>query len=423
MTASVRVVAAAAGAAATAIVLRRRPHLFLRPSFAVVGCFKIAAQLVELWWRLRTEKVKERETARRQAIEFAALLKALPKLTEPWAARLRRRSDKWQGRGIVVVAGGEKYGMLAVSLVDSLRSCGCTLPIEIFYLGSHELKCSTMVSLAARERCTLRDLLAGQPTLRDVQGFGYAAKPLALAASSFAEVLLLDADIIALRDPSFLFDEASYLTHGAVFWSDMYAANETFVRLYDPRDVRLRPSMLERAVQDALDAWLIKPVRMKPDFVPALSTIGLPPDAPTHESGQVLMDKRRCVDALAAAGLLNSNTHRPLVYSGLHGDKDTFRTAFAATSTAFHHVPHRPALGGHVDSITGVFQDTCFIQPDLSPSAAPLFLHFCGRHRNDDERRVRLPTAFMSARGRPFRLWPHDGRRGYMGGTVRPFQF
>ena len=197
------------------------------------------------------------------------------------------------------------WNAFAVSLVDSLRSCGCTLPIEIFYLGSHELKCSTMKSLAARERCTLRDLLAGQPTLRDVQGFGYAAKPLALAASSFAEVLLLDADIIALRDPSFLFDEVSYLTHGAVFWSDMYAANETFVRLYDPRDVRLRPSMLERAVQDALDAWLVKPVRMKPDFVPALSTIGLPPDAPTHESGQVLMDKRRCVDALAAAGLLN----------------------------------------------------------------------------------------------------------------------
>ena len=59
--------------------------------------------------------MKERETARRQATEFAALLKELPKLTEPWAARLRRKSDRWQGRGIVVVAGGERYGMLAVS--------------------------------------------------------------------------------------------------------------------------------------------------------------------------------------------------------------------------------------------------------------------------------------------------------------------
>ena len=80
------------------------------------------------------------------------------------------------------------------------------LPIEAFYLGPEEAGCAAMTSLASREGVTLRDLLSGQPTLRDEPGFGYAAKPLALAASRFAEALLLDADNFALADPTRLFE-------------------------------------------------------------------------------------------------------------------------------------------------------------------------------------------------------------------------
>ena len=81
---------------------------------------------------------------------------------------------------------------------------------------------------------------------------------LALAASSFAEVLLLDADNFALADPTYLFESHAYLEHGAVLWCDMYSADETFVRLYDPLGVRPRPSCLDALVQDTLDKWLIR---------------------------------------------------------------------------------------------------------------------------------------------------------------------
>ena len=394
----------------------------LRAALAVVAPARLAGQLLELYWRLRS-CIAERKRALAQTSEFAKLLADLPTLTIPWAQRLERKSGKWQERGIVVVAGGEKYGPLAARLTRSLRSSGCTLPIEVFYLGSVEIDgCDAMSELATYDNVTLRDLLSGQPTLRDTPGFGYAAKPLALAASSFAEVLLLDADNMVLRDPSYLFESRQYSETGAVFWSDMYYMGETFLRLYDPYDVRRRPSWLEAFVQDGLDAWLVRGVRIKPDYGPTLAAIGMPACDATQESGQLLIDKRRCIAAVAAVGLLNSNSNRPLVYSGLHGDKDTFRCAFRALRTPYHQVNKRPLLGGHVDPMTGVFQDTCFMQPDLSPSGKPLFLHSCGRHRNDDDaRHAQLPSAVMTARGRPFKLWPYDGRRGYREGTIESF--
>ena len=186
-----------------------------------IGPWKIAAQLIELRWRLQTDKATERVQAQAQAAAFAKLLEQLPSTSQTWAARLRRKSGKWAGRGIVIVAGGELYGTLANTLIDTLRCSGCELPIEVFYLGRTE-ECDSLTTMAAREGVVVRDLLSGQPTLLETAGFGYAAKPLALVASSFAEVLLLDADNAVLSDPTRLFEASAYLSAGALFWSDMY---------------------------------------------------------------------------------------------------------------------------------------------------------------------------------------------------------
>ena len=184
-----------------------------------------------------------------------------------------------------------------------------------------------------------------------------------------------------------------YRKSGAVFWCDMYAHSAKFVRMFDPWGVRVAPTALEAALQDLLDVHLIAPVRKKPSFDRALLSVGLPPSQLTQESGQLLMHKRKCLSGLAATMLLNLNTHRAIVYAGLHGDKDTFRLGFAAVGCAYLYVDSPPDLGGQLDETTGVFHDTCFIQRDvpggLTGAAAgvprPLFLHYCGRHREDDE--------------------------------------
>eukprot|EP00959_Pyramimonas_sp_CCMP1952_P472742 9500560-Pyramimonas_sp.AAC.1 len=51
---------------------------------------------------------------------------------------------------------------------------------------------------------------------------GYALKVFALLFSSFREVLLLDADNNAARDPAFLFTDATYLREGGLFWHDYW---------------------------------------------------------------------------------------------------------------------------------------------------------------------------------------------------------
>ena len=52
----------------------------------------------------------------------------------------------------------------------------------------------------------------------------YVIKAVALYATSFDEVLMLDSDNIPLVDPTTLFDEPSYLATGNAFWPD-FATN------------------------------------------------------------------------------------------------------------------------------------------------------------------------------------------------------
>ena len=48
----------------------------------------------------------------------------------------------------------------------------------------------------------------------------YVIKAVALDATSFIEVLMLDSDNTPLVDPTTLFDEPSYLATGNAFWPD-----------------------------------------------------------------------------------------------------------------------------------------------------------------------------------------------------------
>ena len=56
---------------------------------------------------------------------------------------------------------------------------------------------------------------------------GWEAKAYAILHCPFEEVLLLDADIVPVRDPSFLFDSDEYQRSGSVLWPDL---NRCFFR-------------------------------------------------------------------------------------------------------------------------------------------------------------------------------------------------
>jgi hypothetical protein len=110
-------------------------------------------------------------------------------------------------------------------------------------------------------------------------------------------VLLLDADNVPVRDPTFLFESAPYRATGALFWPD-YATKPG-------------PAILWRALG----------IRR--------------PAEPEFESGQILVDKRRCGKALALA--LWFNAHSDFFYRHIHGDKETFHLAFRRLRQSYAH--------------------------------------------------------------------------------------
>lgn len=118
-------------------------------------------------------------------------------------------------RGIVTTAGGKYIPVFLVSL-RLLRKTGSTLPVEVFLANEEEYEphfCETILpSLNARCRILSRDLgVAANFTLES-----YQYKIFSILLSSFEDVLFLDADNLALNDPTPYFDSAMYQGFGMV---------------------------------------------------------------------------------------------------------------------------------------------------------------------------------------------------------------
>jgi Mannosyltransferase putative len=115
--------------------------------------------------------------------------------------------------------------------------------------------------------------------------------------SAFSEILLLDADNIPVRDPTFLFDSAPYSARGAIFWPDYGAA---------------RPTLPTGILSRTHPIWELARVPYRGDR--------------EFESGQICVDKRRCFRELVLALWLNQ--YSDFWYRYLWGDKDTFHLAW-----------------------------------------------------------------------------------------------
>ncbi len=203
------------------------------------------------------------------------------------------------GRGIVIPAGGLRYLPSAWVCIKMLRHHGCTLPVELWHNGAHEMDAGFR-RLAAKLNVVVIDAqqVARHHPARRLGG--WELKPYAILHSNFRDVLLLDADNVPVRDPEYLFDSIQFREHGAIFWPD-YG--------HDPKGD------------------------------PAWKCLGLErPSGLEFESGQVLVDKERCWQALRITMWINENSD--FFYKHVHGDKDTFHLGFARTGKSFAFVPH-----------------------------------------------------------------------------------
>jgi hypothetical protein len=199
-----------------------------------------------------------------------------------------------RSRGIVVCAGGHGLFTNAWVCLRMLRHFDCRLPVQFWYLGEQEMD-GTMRRLVANHgaECVDAREVAQEHPVRTLNGF--ELKPFAIIQSPFREVMLLDADNVPIRDPTYLFLTVEFQQHGAIFWPDFHRL-EPFRGIWEACQVEYR-------------------------------------DEPEFESGQIVVDKARCWEALNVT--MHYNEHSDFYYRHIHGDKDTFHLAFLRTGKSF----------------------------------------------------------------------------------------
>jgi FkbM family methyltransferase len=208
-------------------------------------------------------------------------------------------SHQFSGRGIVICAGGERYFTNAYVCMRILRMHGCELPIQFWHLGPDEVTDEMRAIVAPfNVECVDGYEIRKQYPARILNG--WELKPYAIIHSKFQEVIALDADNVAVRNPEYLFDSDEYKRTGAIFWPD-------YGRLASSRAI-----------------WEISGVPYR--------------DEPEFESGQIVVDKSRCWKALQVT--MHLNEHSDFYYNHIHGDKETFHIAWRKLEQEYSMPPY-----------------------------------------------------------------------------------
>ena len=257
--------------------LAQNPAGSLTPRQAALAA-EVCKQGDKCGWKAVT---MERWLMRRHADRFLKAISAYPK-------------GEHQGRGIVICAGGPKYFTCAWVCVKMLRRLGCTLPVEFWHLGKAEMT-PEMEALVAPLEVTCVDAHEVRQRHPARTLGGWEVKCYAILHSRFKDVLLLDADNVPVKNPEFLFDTPQYTETGAIFWPDCN-------RLGPKREI-----------------WRICGVRHRDEW--------------EFESGQIVVDKERCWQALQLA--MHYNEHSDFYYQHIYGDKETFHLAFRRTGKEY----------------------------------------------------------------------------------------
>ena len=203
-------------------------------------------------------------------------------------------------KGIVTLAGGDIYFLNAYLNFRILRTIGCKLPMEWFYLGN-EMKPEWIKKIKDTiSEIELIDL--GNINKDNTKGNGgWQKKVESIIESSFNEILFLDADCFPIKDPSYLFNHEFFKTTGCVLFPDIHVWREKEISFLNSK---FNVSLPKRAV----------------------------------ESGQMIFNKEKCIDGLIKARELNRNSED--TYKVLYGDKDTFLIGMLQANCDFKVSPH-----------------------------------------------------------------------------------
>ena len=228
-----------------------------------------------------------------------------------------------KGRGLVVPA-GRQFFYFAYQTFKVLKLHGFSLPIEVFTIGDEFEPWQRDVLLTEFDNIKILDVTEFFDNEKaDI--VGWAVKPFAALASSFEEIMLMDADAMFLSNPEILFQDPEYIKTGTLFFLD-----RTMLPNKDRTGfvTELMPRPMSEEVKNTR-------------FWNKLSYHEM-------ESGIVLLNTAIVLDGLLAVCSLNANPIREQVYKNIHGDKETFWLGFAMINKKYHFNPFRAAAVGNL---------------------------------------------------------------------------
>lgn len=246
-------------------------------------------------------------------------------------------------RGIVYV-GGKKYSWLTTLSILNIRQTGCTLPIEVLIpkYDEYELKLCRDFFPKYNAKCVYLPRLVGEEIFEENNFKGYQYKSLALAFSSFEDVILLDADNSPLRNPTELFDSAPFKETGLILWPDFWkrTTKPAYYDIigFDIDDTKVRDL--------GYHEYGRKYKSVSPPDTPLYHHLEKTLPDPTSESGQLVISKKHHIRSVILS--LYYNTYGPDYYYPLlsqgafgQGDKETFIAAAHALKEKYYTVKKR----------------------------------------------------------------------------------
>ncbi|KAJ3107558.1 hypothetical protein HDU97_003863 [Phlyctochytrium planicorne] len=222
----------------------------------------------------------------------------------------------FKGRGIVTVFGTDSHFKFFNASMTFLKMHNSTLPVEVWAFDN-ELSEETVMKIMSlstpRQPIMVRfadDPRNYLPLSRGKVKAAYHGKVAAVLNSGFEEFMFLDVDVVALKNPEYLFNTIEYNVTGTLFWPDYWKT------MYDNP---IWTWMNETCV----DEW-------------------------EQESGIMVVNKRKAWKALVLNWFLHRDEKARGWHNFIYGDKEIFRFSWRVTRTPHHFVQHWLTPGGFI---------------------------------------------------------------------------
>ncbi|KAG0673318.1 hypothetical protein C6P42_002873 [Pichia californica] len=252
----------------------------------------------------------------------------------------------YSGSGYAIVGGG-KYSWYSLIAVKCLRNAGAQLPVEIILPTKDDynsLICDTLLP-ELNAKCVNMENIFNKKTLDKMKISGYQLKSLALLASSFKDVFLMDSDSYVVNNPENLFKSSLYKEKHMLSWPDFWRRTIS-PKFYEIAGINVTTEPI-RHLNDIFTDINIMKLEDKENF-------DLFYDLNFHdrqgtlmdwssESGQLLINKDVHFNTLLLAFYYNKDGpfgYHPLLSQGGagEGDKETFIAAAHVLNKPFYQV-------------------------------------------------------------------------------------